>query len=346
MDSKVIGTFIRELREEKNISQQKLADMIPIDRSVLSKWERGIVIPPIDKMKKLCDFFGVTFDELISGERQTKSNREEHQLKLFEFIIDKDKHYRKARRIAIILVVILILFIFLSYYFFQTYNTEKIYRVYGESDNYSINDGLLIVTREKTYLKIGTINNEILDMTLMYRSGDKEYSLYDGPSDYTLVDYTGYNAVLNIDNIKKMTSNIFIKVDDEIIELSFKEDYKNNNVILKDYNMLGSHNDNNLNSNEDILNRVKREFECDQLICNLNIDGVVINYLIDDKTFSIKDNNVKIQYDIINKIFEYDSDKLSFIIEDDKLNCLSKKCDNYLREYNNYYDKYLSKYIV
>ena len=85
MDNKT-GEFIRKLRSDNKMSQNDLAEMIPIDRSVISKWERGEATPPIDKMKILCKIFHVTIDELISGEFKTKENEEEHENNLFDFL--------------------------------------------------------------------------------------------------------------------------------------------------------------------------------------------------------------------------------------------------------------------
>ena len=84
MDVEKIGLFIKKLRTDRKMSQYDLADLIPIDRSVVSKWERGEVLPPVDKMKILCDIFDITVDELISGELKTNENEKAHQTNLFD----------------------------------------------------------------------------------------------------------------------------------------------------------------------------------------------------------------------------------------------------------------------
>lgn len=43
MDPQKIGKFIYKLRTEKGLSQYKLAEMIPISRQAISKWERGVL---------------------------------------------------------------------------------------------------------------------------------------------------------------------------------------------------------------------------------------------------------------------------------------------------------------
>ena len=42
MDAYKTGQFIKKLRTERNLSQYQLADLIPITRHAVSKWERGI----------------------------------------------------------------------------------------------------------------------------------------------------------------------------------------------------------------------------------------------------------------------------------------------------------------
>ena len=53
MDLSKIGLFIKELRKENKMSQQNLADMIPIDRTGLSKWENGETIPLFGSPNKM-----------------------------------------------------------------------------------------------------------------------------------------------------------------------------------------------------------------------------------------------------------------------------------------------------
>ena len=94
MDLNKIGLFIKELRKEKKMSQQQLADKIPIDRTGLSRWENGDVLPPVDKMKLLCEIFDISVDELLSGERSTIINKSTHQKKLFDYLISQDSKYK------------------------------------------------------------------------------------------------------------------------------------------------------------------------------------------------------------------------------------------------------------
>ena len=65
---------LRLLREEKEISQQKLADMLNISQQAVFKYEKTASEPDISTLIKLADIFDVTVDFLIgNGEIMQKS---------------------------------------------------------------------------------------------------------------------------------------------------------------------------------------------------------------------------------------------------------------------------------
>ena len=59
---------LQKLRNSKNITQEELADKLYVSRTAVSKWESGKGYPCIDSLKSIADFFGVSVDELLSGE--------------------------------------------------------------------------------------------------------------------------------------------------------------------------------------------------------------------------------------------------------------------------------------
>ena len=59
---------LQQLRKQKEITQEELAEAIYVSRTAISKWESGRGYPSIDSLKALSNFFGVTIDELLSGE--------------------------------------------------------------------------------------------------------------------------------------------------------------------------------------------------------------------------------------------------------------------------------------
>lgn len=63
-----LGTNISRLRAEKHLSQGDLAELLDVSRQSVSKWETDGSVPDLDKLVKLSRVFGVTLDELVTGE--------------------------------------------------------------------------------------------------------------------------------------------------------------------------------------------------------------------------------------------------------------------------------------
>ena len=59
---------LQELRKNKGLTQEELAEEIFVSRTAVSKWESGRGYPNIESLKAIAKFFGVTIDELLSGE--------------------------------------------------------------------------------------------------------------------------------------------------------------------------------------------------------------------------------------------------------------------------------------
>lgn len=58
---------LQELRKQKGLTQEELAEALYVSRAAVSKWESGRGYPNIDSLKATAKFFSVTVDELLSG---------------------------------------------------------------------------------------------------------------------------------------------------------------------------------------------------------------------------------------------------------------------------------------
>ena len=104
MDQEKMGLFIAQLRKEKNLSQYDLAELIPITRDAVSKWERGKRCPEPECLIKLSEIFDVSINELLYGERTTKINSDnidEVPIKLY------DERNKKQKTLKILIGIIL-----------------------------------------------------------------------------------------------------------------------------------------------------------------------------------------------------------------------------------------------
>ena len=59
---------IKELRKKNKLSQKELADMIPVNQTAISQWERGITTPNPNALKRLCQIFNQTSDYFLEIE--------------------------------------------------------------------------------------------------------------------------------------------------------------------------------------------------------------------------------------------------------------------------------------
>ncbi len=56
---------IRQLRIEWRINQKQLGDAVGVSKQSVSNWENGNIMPSIDLLIRLADFFGVSADYLL-----------------------------------------------------------------------------------------------------------------------------------------------------------------------------------------------------------------------------------------------------------------------------------------
>ena len=59
---------LQELRKQKGLTQEELAEQLYVSRTAISKWESGRGYPNIDSLKAIARFFSVTIDELLSSD--------------------------------------------------------------------------------------------------------------------------------------------------------------------------------------------------------------------------------------------------------------------------------------
>ena len=60
---------LQQLRKQRNLTQEELAEAIYVSRTAISKWESGRGYPSVDSLKALSKFFSVPIDTLLSGEQ-------------------------------------------------------------------------------------------------------------------------------------------------------------------------------------------------------------------------------------------------------------------------------------
>ena len=70
MDQKRIGRFLKELRKEKGLTQEQLSELLGVTNRSVSRWENGVNMPDFDLVIELTNYFGVSVEEFLNGERK------------------------------------------------------------------------------------------------------------------------------------------------------------------------------------------------------------------------------------------------------------------------------------
>ncbi|MBQ9534871.1 MAG: helix-turn-helix transcriptional regulator [Clostridia bacterium] len=77
MDQIKIGSFLKQLRKEKNLTQENLAERLNVSGRTVSRWETGSNMPDIGMLIEIAEFYDVSIPEIINGERKSESMTQE-----------------------------------------------------------------------------------------------------------------------------------------------------------------------------------------------------------------------------------------------------------------------------
>ena len=112
MDQKKIGQFIAELRKDKGLTQEDLANKLNITKNAVSKWERGLSMMDVSLLKPVCEILGISIIELLNGEKikdDDINNKTEDTIKnTIEYSNKKIKNSRIKNIIATLIVIIIL----------------------------------------------------------------------------------------------------------------------------------------------------------------------------------------------------------------------------------------------
>ena len=356
IDNEKVGKFIENLRKEKGLTQQDLADILSVSNQAVSKWEGGRNLPDIAIQRVICDTFNITMEELHAGERDIKKR-------------NKTKKIRKENKIfSIALMCIVPVMVFFVVYFIINFRALKIYYSNSQITNEenSIRANLLIFKLPRKLIifinNIYPCNYEVKDSDLL------DLKLYSGnkkllnPSmikndifeiDALTFDPNNVKLILNIESVTgekrkfqrevklvKYTSNdrnddkyknksLKFLSNDEIVKKLLKDGYINteNKVYEKKIDKDNS------------LLRIKYDLEHENInilyIHNEYTEKISIDYQVKMfKTIVFNNNN-------INNI----SEKYIFDLKNEKNICEIGECAT-LKKTRKMVEKYLSQLQV
>ncbi len=108
MDTIKIGQFIKSLRKENSVTQREVAERLNVSEKTISKWETGNGMPEVSIMLPLCKLFGISINELLSGERLDEKQYVEKAEENMAMLVDRTTPRKKIviSTISCILVIL------------------------------------------------------------------------------------------------------------------------------------------------------------------------------------------------------------------------------------------------
>lgn len=126
MDTIKIGSFLRELRKEKKLTQEQLAEVFNVSARTVSRWETGNNMPDISILIEIADYYQIDVREILNGERNESVPEDTSALKDVAEYADKEREKMAIRtRIYSILGIIGIL----TYVFIRTLGSTLIFNL-------------------------------------------------------------------------------------------------------------------------------------------------------------------------------------------------------------------------
>lgn len=103
MDQVKIGSFIAELRREKNLTQAQLGEILGVTNKTVSRWECGNYMPDLAVIPLLAAELGITVNELIAGQRFAEENYKrdaDRQLLQTLQLVDEVRQAKEHRKVT------------------------------------------------------------------------------------------------------------------------------------------------------------------------------------------------------------------------------------------------------
>jgi transcriptional regulator with XRE-family HTH domain len=313
-----LGKVLQDLRKNKNISQEEMADTLNVSRQTISNWENSKSYPDIISLMKLCDIYKISLDDLFKDNQDLLDNIKKNENK-------KKKNIIICISIIILLILLLLYFVFFKDYFYNISSIKsEVQMIMNNKDSF------VEIKKSKLYNKDEMTNNyiKITDSEYKYVTAFLDEYEYKYSSIYSLVDYysessdiMAYEPFSRIFKTIKFDTSPFIfgpnNLDIVIYDEFFKEKIigntpsKDNEIMISNVlaNFMIANGIKTTNGNfyprsyDDIIN-YKGYYYFDEY--KIKISGIIDYdlsnfYSIKDLSWNDYNNNYELYHDIYDK---------------------------------------------
>lgn len=230
MDLNKVGTFIANLRKEKDLTQAKLGELLGVNDKTVSRWETGKNAPDISILNDLSEKLGISVKELLNGERNLEKDINIEALKYY--------NNRGKKRILISAIIAILIILLLSILFFSInkYNQYKVFKVYSSNSNLNL-EGIVVLNPYRNIIVLRNIEysdynegttDEISSKSYYVKllSNDKiiKNEIYNFDKEMKLRDFLE-TYTLYVDESLKNSEDLIL-LDNLILYIEYKENDK------------------------------------------------------------------------------------------------------------------------
>ena len=321
-----LGKTLQELRKEKNISQEEIANILNVSRQTISNWENSKSYPDIIMLIKLCDIYKISLDDLLKEDQELLNHIKKEKQKKNKIIIT-------GISIIIILLTLLSYFVFFKDYFKTTDSMKKEIQTVVKNKEQFIE-----ITKAKkynedemtdNYIKINdtefkNISSYLDNNNYEYKTVFRFTNLHIESTD--TIGYVPLRDIMKIKHLDKTTPFSFWAAECDIVEYKNFDDFFKVNIIGKKPS----------DDNEMMISNVLANIIITSGIETTNGEFQPSNYeeIINNENFYYFGNN-KIK---IVGIIDYDLSKFNKIKE-----ITWEDLNNNYEKYGNIYDEFSLK---
>lgn len=357
MNTNDLGERITRRRENLELTQDQLAELLGVTRQTISKWELGTSNPDVYHLMLLCNILKVTSEELLFGIENYDNRIKDQKIDELNSTINNlngaisksqnliAKLHKKGLIIfiALFLIIIVLSIAFGIYYKNNLDKNMYIYDITGEHALIKPIHGIIVKSKDEAHVQIINIisnnrNKEIENIKLYYMIGDKEFfvaSALDGIIKFK--DIWGYNEYIDFYIFDDIINNLFISFEydgnTEIVELKSNLIYTNNKYkytksksSIKDIN----HIEDNKEIKKDFLHIVgdiKKKYKCEENNCWVTYNGYNISFFNSEISIVGEHDGYKLDLkDGALSYFDYINKSNNFISYYSDVDCKTQKC--------------------
>ena len=123
-----LGEKLYELRKDKRLTQDEVAEKLDVTRQTVSKWETDQSQPDFDKIKPMCELYDTTPDELLGfkdkSKEKVKEEKKEHKCDNDSSDDDDEDEWANTTKNKVEIVNSIVWMIAIAAYFIVSFQTR------------------------------------------------------------------------------------------------------------------------------------------------------------------------------------------------------------------------------